>query len=83
MTNKSTQDIQAMDFETAFTALQENVNQLENEDLPLEKALALFELGQALAKRCAVLLEEAELKVRTLSTTLSAQDPSDKPETQG
>ncbi len=67
MTPDYTQDIDAMDFETAFNALQENVDQLENEDLPLEKALALFARGQALAKRCAALLEEAELKVRTLS----------------
>lgn len=83
MTNKSTQDIQSMDFETAFTALQENVSQLENEDLALEKALALFERGQALAKRCAALLEQAELKVRTLSTEHPTQESSDKPEPQG
>jgi len=78
MSDKPTQDIQTMDFETAFSALQKNVAQLENEDLPLEKALALFERGQALAKRCAVLLEEAEMKVRTLTI-----DPSAGPETEG
>lgn len=76
MTEKTLENIQTMDFETAFTALQENVDQLENEDLPLEKALGLYERGQALAKRCAMLLEEAELKVRTLSMEdqLSAED---------
>ncbi len=67
MTPDHTQVIEAMDFETAFNALQDNVNTLENEDLPLEKALTLYAHGQALAKRCAALLEEAELKVRTLS----------------
>ncbi|MBW6467108.1 MAG: exodeoxyribonuclease VII small subunit [Brevefilum sp.] len=67
-----------MDFETAFSALQENVAQLENEDLPLEKALALFERGQILAKHCAVLLEQAELKVRTLT-----MDADDKLPTEG
>lgn len=67
MTDKQSQDIQAMDFETAFNALQENVTKLEGEDLALETALHLFERGQALAKRCAALLEEAELKVRTLT----------------
>lgn len=71
MTEKTIENIQTMDFETAFTALQENVDQLENEDLPLEKALALYERGQALAKHCADLLEKAELKVRTLSMETS------------
>ncbi len=67
MTDNPSEDIQAMDFETAFNALQENVSKLEGDDLPLEQALALFERGQALIKRCAALLEEAELKVRTLT----------------
>lgn len=67
MTNKKQEEIRSMDFETAFKALQENVDHLESEDLPLEKALERFERGQALAKRCAQLLEEAELKVRQLS----------------
>jgi len=67
MTERTPEKISEMDFETAFVALQENVAQLEGEELPLEKALSLYELGQHMAKRCATLLEEAELKVRTLS----------------
>lgn len=67
MTDKKKNDIQNMNFETAFTALQENVAKLEGEDLPLDQSLALFERGQELAKRCAELLEKAELKVRELS----------------
>ena len=77
MTDKDQAEIQAMDFETAFNALQENVAKLENEDLPLEKALALFERGQSLAKRCAVLLEEAEMKVRTLSSQPPESDETE------
>jgi exodeoxyribonuclease VII small subunit len=61
------ENIQEMDFESAFIALQENVASLETEELPLEKALALYERGQKLAKRCTKLLEEAELRVRQLS----------------
>lgn len=76
MTDKNIKEIQNMDFETAFNALQENVDNLESEDLPLEKALERFERGQALAKRCAQLLEEAELKVRQLSV-----DTAPPPET--
>ena len=67
MTDQPDEKIQSMDFETAFSALQENVGLLESEDLPLEKALNHFERGQALANRCVQLLEEAELKVRTLT----------------
>ena len=67
MTDPKQETIQTMDFETAFTALQENVSQLESEDLSLEKSLALFERGQALAKHCLTMLEEAELKIQQLS----------------
>jgi exodeoxyribonuclease VII small subunit len=78
MSDENTPEIQSMDFETAFSALQENVAQLEKEDPPLQKALALFERGQNLAKHCAMLLEQAELKVRTLT-----MDADDKLPTEG
>jgi exodeoxyribonuclease VII small subunit len=61
------ENIQEMNFETAFTALQENVAKLESEELTLEESLKLYKRGQALARRCAELLEEAELQVSTLS----------------
>jgi len=61
------ENIQEMKFETAFSALQENVSKLEGEELTLEESLELYKHGQALAKRCAELLEEAELQLRTLS----------------
>jgi len=73
MTNNNSEDIKAMDFESAFNALQANVTALEGEDLSLEESLALYERGQALAKRCAALLEAAELKLRQLSP----QSPQD------
>ena len=63
------EEIQKMDFETAFSALNDSVAQLESEDLPLDKALEGYARGQALAKRCAELLEKAELQVRELSMT--------------
>lgn len=74
MTDKQADNILNMNFETAFSALQENVAKLENEDLPLEKSLELFEHGQALAKHCEQLLEAAELKIRTLSMEPSQND---------
>jgi exodeoxyribonuclease VII small subunit len=73
MSDKNNETIQSMDFETAFTALQENVARLEEEELPLEEALEVYERGQLLARRCADLLEQAELKVRSLSQDLDPE----------
>jgi exodeoxyribonuclease VII small subunit len=55
-----------MNYEQAFEELESIVLQLEGGDLPLEKALSLFERGQALALRCSTLLEQAELKLKQL-----------------
>jgi exodeoxyribonuclease VII small subunit len=43
------------------------VNRLEGEQPPLEDALKLYERGQALTRRCADLLEKAELKLQQLA----------------
>lgn len=57
-------DAAALGFEAAFAALEAAVQQLENGELPLEGAVAAYEQGLALAKRCAELLEQVELKIR-------------------
>ena len=67
MNSKESNPIEKMDFETAFQALQDRVSLLEGEELTLEKALDNYEVGQRLARRCAQLLEEAELKMQQLS----------------
>ncbi len=72
MSKTKLEEITAMDFETAFRFLEENVALLENEELPLEKALGVYERGQLLARHCADLLEAAELKVRQLSEDLKS-----------
>lgn len=67
----STKLVEELSYEEAFTELETIVNALEGEGSrnPLEEAMALFERGQALVKRCSDLLDEAELKVRQLSGT--------------
>ncbi|HSM70721.1 MAG TPA: exodeoxyribonuclease VII small subunit, partial [Anaerolineales bacterium] len=47
--------------------LEEIVSMLEDEQGQLEEAIKLFERGQALAARCGVLLEAAELKVKQVA----------------
>jgi exodeoxyribonuclease VII small subunit len=51
-------------YETAYARLETVLAQLESGDLPLEASLALYEEGAQLAKICATLLDEAELRVR-------------------
>lgn len=54
-------------YEQAFADLEAIVSALESEERSLEEALALFERGQALARHCARMLDQAELKVQQLS----------------
>jgi exodeoxyribonuclease VII small subunit len=54
------------DFETALKELERIVEQLEGGDLPLERALELFERGVTLSRECQKRLDEAERKVEIL-----------------
>ena len=54
------------DFEQALKRLEEIVADLEKGELPLEKALELFEEGIKISRLCGERLEEAERKVETL-----------------
>ena len=59
-------NIDSLDFERAFSQLQDAVRRLEAAELPLEESVALYETGRALAERCQALLDSAELRVRKL-----------------
>jgi exodeoxyribonuclease VII small subunit len=61
---KSEKSVEESTFEEALVELEEIVSALEGEQNQLEEAIKLFERGQALAARCGVLLEAAELKVK-------------------
>ena len=53
-------------FEAGLTELETVVKELENGELPLEQAIALFEKGVGLSDRCRQQLEEAETRVEIL-----------------
>ena len=53
-------------FESAIEQLEQVVTELEAGDLPLDKALELFEKGMALSEACRKQLEEAEARVEAL-----------------
>lgn len=64
---KTKPTVESLSYEQAFQELEEVVSALEAGQPNLEDALALFERGQALAKRCANLLDVAEVRVKRLS----------------
>ena len=53
-------------FEECLERLEQIVNELEKGDIPLERALGLFEEGIQLSNSCRKELEEAEGKVEIL-----------------
>ena len=61
--------VEELTYEEALAELEEIVSALEGDAArnPLEEAIKLFERGQALAARCGVLLEAAELKVKQVA----------------
>ncbi len=61
---KTEKAIEDLSYEEALVELEGIVAALENGQSQLEEAIKLFERGQALAARCGVLLEAAELKVK-------------------
>ncbi len=51
-------------FETNLAKLEEIVSKLENQDVPLDEALKLFQEGVALNKSCAEKLQQVEKEVK-------------------
>ncbi|GAP12833.1 exodeoxyribonuclease VII small subunit [Longilinea arvoryzae] len=62
--------VDELNYEEAFAELETIVAALENSQQALEESLALFERGQLLAKRCADLLDSAELRVQQVNVHL-------------
>ena len=66
MAKNEVKPMDALTYEEAFAELEKIVAELESGEHPLEESMTLFERGQALTKRCAELLDKAELKVQAL-----------------
>ena len=56
-----------LSFEEALSELEALVEQLENGEISLDESLKSFERGVALTRSCQTQLQNAELKVKTLS----------------
>lgn len=62
-------------FEKGIEELEGVVKELESGDLPLERALQLYERGVQLTDACRKQLQEAETRVEILSKRGSAVEP--------
>ena len=62
----SPESLEELGFEDALARLETIVDRLEQGDLELEQALAAFEQGVALTRRCAGQLEDAERRIEVL-----------------
>ena len=71
-------EIQSLSYEKAYAELETIVSKLETNSKTLEEALALYERGQALAQHCALLLDQAELRVSQLSGRSNTDDIDDE-----
>jgi len=65
--------VEDLSFEKAFTELEGTVQRLEEGDLTLDQAIALYEWGMALARRCGDTLDAAELQVQQLALASNQQ----------
>jgi exodeoxyribonuclease VII small subunit len=71
--------IEEMSFEEALQALETIVREMESQPLPLESALAYYERGMRLARRCEVLLDQAELRVTELRLNMEQDSRVEEP----
>jgi len=65
---ENNQNIETMSYEEALAELEKIIASLEVDTPTLQEAIELYERGQLLAQRCAALLENAQLKIQTLSS---------------
>lgn len=59
--------VAALPFEEAMKQLEAIVAELERGDVSLEASIALYEKGEALKKRCELLLAEAQMRIEKIT----------------
>ena len=64
-------------FESSLDELEALVKNLESGELPLEKALTMFETGVKLYKKCKEELDKADTKINILTSSLKEEKLSD------
>jgi len=67
----------SLTFEDAVKKLEEIVEKLEEEDVPLEKAIDYYQEGMKLSKLCDEKLQEAQEKVTKILNEHHEEEPFD------
>jgi len=67
------QKVKQLGFEEALQSLEKVVRSLELGEVPLERALELFQEGIALVRTCSSKLDEAEKKIQLLQEGAAGQ----------
>ena len=70
MPSKAAKKVEDVTFEAAVEKLESIVEEMESDELPLEKLLVRYEEGAKLVKACEEKLRTAELKVAQLEESL-------------
>ena len=61
-----TSEKKQVNFDLSLKQLEKIVEKMEEDDLPLEQSIKLFEEGMKLSKTCQTALKEAEGKIKQL-----------------
>ena len=60
-------DGKELNFEDSMQRLEDIVRKLEDEDIPLEESINLYEEGVKIGKKCRNILDEADKRIKKLS----------------
>lgn len=71
MKEENSKERERLSFEEALNELDEIVQQLEKDDVSLNRSVELYERGLELSKKCSDLLEKAELKIKEVQSSLN------------
>ena len=69
-------DVSGMEYEEAYSALQDVIQKLESGEHSLDESVSLYEQGRLLSLRCQTLLDNAELRIKQLNEDGSLTEKS-------
>lgn len=72
-------DVAGLPFEKALAELEQIVQKLESGNVPLEDSIKIYERGEALKRRCDMLLKDAEARVEKIALDVKGKPTGTTP----